>query len=60
MFLFRKRMSLPTAAEALPGRRQPIATAETHFITGHKLQPPFPPEIETGLFGMGCFWGAER
>jgi len=60
MFLFRKRMSLPTAAEALPGRRQPIATAETHFITGHKLQPPFPPEIETALFGIGCFWGAER
>lgn len=60
MFSFRKRMSLPTAMEALPGRREPVATAETHFITGHKLQPPFPPTIETALFGMGCFWGAER
>src|ERR1019366_360737 len=60
MFLFRKRMSLPTAAEALPGRPEPIATAETHFLTGYKLQPPFPPAIETALFGMGCFWGAER
>jgi peptide-methionine (S)-S-oxide reductase len=60
MFLFRKRMSLPTTAEALPGRPEPIATAETHFLTGYKLQPPFPPAIETALFGMGCFWGAER
>ncbi|HUB63184.1 MAG TPA: peptide-methionine (S)-S-oxide reductase MsrA [Methylocella sp.] len=60
MFLFRKRLSLPTPAEALPGRREPILTAETHFVTGHKLQPPFPPATETALFGMGCFWGAER
>ena len=60
MVLFRKRMSLPAAAEALPGRAEPVATAETHFITGHNLRPPFPPAIETALFGMGCFWGAER
>jgi peptide-methionine (S)-S-oxide reductase len=60
MFLSRKKLSLPTAAEALPGRREPIATAETHFITGRRIQPPFAPGIETALFGMGCFWGAER
>ena len=60
MFLSRKRMSLPSAAEALPGRTEPVATARTHFITGHDLHPPFPPAIETALFGMGCFWGAER
>lgn len=60
MFLSRKTMTLPAAAEALPGRTEPIATAETHFITGHKLKPPFPAGIETALFGMGCFWGAER
>lgn len=60
MSLFRKRMSLPFATEALPGRQEPLLTAGTHFVTGHKLQPPFPPAIETALFGMGCFWGAER
>ena len=60
MLFSRKLMSLPGAAEALPGRGQPIATAKTHVITGHNLQPPFPPAIETALFGMGCFWGAER
>jgi peptide-methionine (S)-S-oxide reductase len=60
VFLSRKRISLPSAAEALPGRVEPVATARTHFITGHDLHPPFPPAIETALFGMGCFWGAER
>lgn len=60
MHLFRKRLSLPTANEALPGRPQPIATAERHFLTGNRLKPPFPPMIETAMFGMGCFWGAER
>jgi len=60
MFLSRKRLSLPTPDEALAGRPQPIATAETHFVNGYRLQPPFPPGVETALFGMGCFWGAER
>ncbi|MGH6795604.1 MAG: peptide-methionine (S)-S-oxide reductase, partial [Methylocella sp.] len=60
MLPIRKRLSLPTAAEALPGRRDPVLTAGTHFITGHAMKPPFPRGIETALFGMGCFWGAER
>jgi peptide-methionine (S)-S-oxide reductase len=60
MFSSRKRLTLPAAAESLPGRPEAILTAETHFITGHRLKPPFPPAIATALFGMGCFWGAER
>ena len=47
-------------AEALPGRAQPIATAREHFVNGRKLAPPYPAGIETAIFGMGCFWGAER
>jgi peptide-methionine (S)-S-oxide reductase len=60
MFSFRKPLSLPEVDEALPGRATPIATAETHFIIGHGLKPPFPAGIETAFFGLGCFWGAER
>ena len=60
MFSFRKSLSLPQAGEALPGRAAPLPTAETHFVNGHGLKPPFPAGIETALFGLGCFWGAER
>jgi peptide-methionine (S)-S-oxide reductase len=60
MFAFRKSLHLPQAHEALPGRAQPVATADVHFVNGHSLQPPFPAGIETALFGLGCFWGAER
>lgn len=60
MFSFRKRTDLPTAAEALPGRSSPIPTAERHFINGRPLLPPYPDGMEKALFGLGCFWGAER
>jgi peptide-methionine (S)-S-oxide reductase len=60
MFSFRKRLDLPKAAEALPGRAAPIPTAERHFINGRPLQPPYPEGMEKALFGLGCFWGAER
>ncbi len=60
MFGFRKKTSLPSAAEALPGRPSPIATAEKHFVNKHPLKGPYPTGTETVLFGLGCFWGAER
>ena len=58
--MFSKKMKLPSPAEALPGRDQPIPTAETHFVNGHPLKAPFPDGLQTAIFGMGCFWGVER
>lgn len=60
MFGFRKRLDLPTPSEALPGRPSPLPTAETHFINGRPLNPPYPEGFEKAVFGLGCFWGAER
>jgi len=51
---------MPSAAEALPGRAQTMPVPERHFINGHRIVPPFPEGSELALFGMGCFWGAER
>ena len=60
MFSLRKKVSIPSASEALPGRAAALATAERHFVNGHALKGPYPQGCETVLFGMGCFWGAER
>ena len=60
MFSFRKKAAMPTASEALPGRAQPIPTARRHFVNGRDLAPPYPEGTEQVLFGMGCFWGAEK
>ena len=54
------KLKLPGAAEALPGRGTAIATAETHFVNGRALQGPYPDGLETAIFGLGCFWGAEK
>ncbi len=59
-FRRRDKTSMPSKDEALPGRPQAIATAETHFVNGRSLKEPYPPGMEKVLFGLGCFWGAER
>jgi peptide-methionine (S)-S-oxide reductase len=59
MFLF-KKSSMPGASEALPGRATPIPTATKHFVNGRPLKPPYPGGLEQAVFGLGCFWGAER
>ena len=51
---------MPTAAEALPGRAEAIAVAADHFIRSTRLRPPFPDGMQMAIFGLGCFWGAER
>ena len=55
-----KKLAMPSASEALPGRDQPIRTAREHFINHHPLKGPYPAGSEQALFGLGCFWGAER
>jgi peptide-methionine (S)-S-oxide reductase len=60
MLFMRKTTVLPSATEALPGRAAPIPTASTHFVNGRRLLPPYPEGLERAVFGLGCFWGAER
>ena len=60
MFLFRKSAEMPTRESALKGRETPIPTAERHFVNGRPLQGPYPEGMEKAVFGLGCFWGAER
>lgn len=54
------KIELPTAAQALPGRETPMPVPEAHYVNGHPLQAPFPTRLEQAVFGLGCFWGAER
>jgi peptide-methionine (S)-S-oxide reductase len=57
---FKRSLELPSKSEALPGRREPMDVPQTHFVNGHAIRPPFPAGLETAMFAMGCFWGAER
>jgi peptide-methionine (S)-S-oxide reductase len=58
--MFGKPKTIPSPAEALPGRTEPMPVPDAHFVNHHPLQPPFPDGLQTAMFGMGCFWGAER
>jgi peptide-methionine (S)-S-oxide reductase len=58
--LGRDKSRMVTAEEALPGRASPMPVVEHHAVTGHRIVPPFPDGLRTAVFGMGCFWGAER
>jgi peptide-methionine (S)-S-oxide reductase len=60
MFLFREKTKMIDAERALPGREQPIVVPGDHFVLGNPIAPPFPDGFEQAVFGMGCFWGAER
>ena len=60
MFGFRKSLEMPNRDAALPGRAQSIPTADTHFVNGNPLKGPYPAGAQKAMFGLGCFWGAER
>jgi len=54
------KLTLPTKEQALPGRSERMQVPKSHFVNGAPLEPPFPEGSELALFGLGCFWGAER
>jgi peptide-methionine (S)-S-oxide reductase len=60
LFGFGKKLTLPTLDQALPGRSEEMSVPEKHFVNGHPLKAPFPAGMEVAMFGLGCFWGAER
>ena len=60
MLFARKPSTLPDREDALPGRDTPLPVAESHYVNGNPLAGPFPAHLEQAVFGLGCFWGAER
>src|SRR5215204_6359426 len=60
MFFSTKKLRMPSPDEALRGRATSIPVGDAHFVNGHRIKAPFPDGMKTAMFGMGCFWGAER
>jgi peptide-methionine (S)-S-oxide reductase len=59
-FFDAQKLKMPGREDALPGRKERMPVPESHFVSGARLSPPFPPGTELSMFAMGCFWGAER
>ena len=59
-FVSRKKVELPRLEDALPGRSEEMPVKNQHFVNGNPIKGPFPDGLETAIFGLGCFWGAER
>ncbi|WP_404426647.1 peptide-methionine (S)-S-oxide reductase MsrA [Thalassospira australica] len=55
-----EKITIPSAESALPGRTEKLQVADRHIVTGNPMTGPFPDNLEIAVFGMGCFWGAER
>ena len=60
MLSFRKKAVMPDRTDSLPGRDTPISVSERHAVSGNRITPPFPAGLRVAMFGLGCFWGAER
>ena len=60
MLDFTRKLRMPAPDEALPGRAEKMRVPAKHFVNGHALEPPYPEGMELALFGLGCFWGAEK
>jgi peptide-methionine (S)-S-oxide reductase len=60
MSFFRRSTEIVDPTSALPGRDTTMRVPETHYVNGHRIVPPFPAGLESAMFGLGCFWGAER
>jgi len=60
LWMQHKKTDMPSAEEALPGRAEPMPVVAEHFVNGHSIKPPFPDGMQQAMFGLGCFWGAEK
>lgn len=60
MWRYRNAPQMPSAVDALPGRSEPMPVPPKHFVNGNRMTPPFPAGLQLAMFGLGCFWGAER
>ena len=60
MFDSSRKLRMPKPDEALPGRQQALSVPSRHYVNGNPLSPPYPPQMQLAMFGLGCFWGAER
>ena len=60
MWSLRKKLEIPAPDQSLPGRAIKMRVPDQHFVNGHRLEGPYPAGLEQAVFGLGCFWGAER